>query len=81
LKFGHDRLPNTVLKPNAVVALRTVEGNLAKLKVIGYRDSHDFSFDEAKLIPIGHLTRTRPNVPKRHLEVAWVLYEKVGPAR
>jgi hypothetical protein len=81
LKFGHDRLSNAVLLVNVVVAVRTVEGNLAKLKVIGYRDSHDLSFEEAKLIPPNHPTRTGPNIPKRHLEVSWVLYEKIGPAR
>ena len=46
--------------------------------MIGYRDSHDFSFESAKLIPADRraVTVSRPNIPNYHLELRWVLWEK-----
>ena len=53
-----------------VFAVRTGEGNFAKLKVIGYRDSHDFSFEDAKYIPpdLKTFVLSRPKIADRHLE-------------
>ena len=51
LTYQSDAISNTSLKPGTVLAVRTSEGNFAKLKIFGYRDSHDFSFDDAKFIP------------------------------
>ena len=78
LKYSVTPIPNTSLKPGTVLGLRTTEGNFAKLKVVGYRSSHDFSFESAKLIPPERQAdmRARPIVESRHLEVSWVLYEK-----
>jgi hypothetical protein len=78
LKYGGDAVPNASLKPGTVLAVRTREGNFAKLKVIGYRDSHDFSFDDARFIPADQKTRllARSKIVDRHLEVSWVLFQK-----
>ena len=78
LPYSSDAIPNSFLLPGAMVAVITTEGNHAKLKVIGYRDSHDFSFESAKILAPDLRDRmtARPNIPKSHLEVSWVLWEK-----
>jgi hypothetical protein len=64
------------MPPGTVIGIRTPQGNLAKLKVIGYRTSHDFSFKEAeKFRPEWReFSLSRPELVKYHLEVDWVLY-------
>jgi hypothetical protein len=78
LAYSLDPVPNSFLTGGALLGLRTNEGNLAKLKVVGYRDSHDFSFEPAKSLPAP--TRAsmsaRPNRPNYHLEIGWVLWRK-----
>ena len=66
------------MNPGTVVALRTNEGNFAKLKVVMYRELHDFSFPEAKLLDAEWkaFVLKRPNTKNYHLEVEWVLYRK-----
>ena len=78
LAYRPEKLPNTSLKPGTVFAVRTSEGNFAKLTVIGYRDSHDFSFEDAKYITPDQKTYvlSRPKIADRHLEVSWVLFQK-----
>ena len=75
---GSDR--DSVLTPGTIVALRTSEGNVAKLKVLGYRALHDFDFPEASALS----QQWRDSVLQQadcsnyHLEVEWVLY-RVSP--
>ena len=79
VKFGRDGLANTLLVPGAIVGVRTVEGNLAKVKVVQHTNS-----PVARAVPTPSSRRAaegQPGSPKRHLEVVWVLYEKGGPAR
>lgn len=78
LKYADKKLANDSLAPGDVVALRTNEGNYAKLKVVRYRELHDFSFPEAELLGAqwrgGALAAH--NTKRYHLEVAWVLYRR-----
>ncbi|HEX7778295.1 MAG TPA: hypothetical protein VF424_03595, partial [Vicinamibacterales bacterium] len=78
LRYLPDRLANTSLLPGTVFGLRTSEGNFARVKVIGYRDSHDFSFDSAQIVPEDRRAwgLKRPNIKNYHLELSWVLFEK-----
>jgi hypothetical protein len=41
------------LTPGAIIGIRTAEGNHVKLKVMGYRALHDFSFKEAENLSPG----------------------------
>jgi hypothetical protein len=83
LTFSTDRMSGTDLKPGVILALRTTEGNLAKLKVVGYRSTHDFSFGSAKYIAPERRAwmLSRPNVDHYHLELAWLLWEIKPPAK
>ncbi len=78
LPYTTEPIPRSSLNPGAVIGVQTSDGNFAKLTVIGYRDSHDFSFESAKFVPPTQKTGvlSRPNIQQRHLEVAWVLYER-----
>ena len=78
LRYIPERLPNTALSRGTIFGLRTSEGNFARVQVVGYRDSHDFSFESAQIIPEDRraLGLKRPNVKNYHLEVSWVLFEK-----
>ena len=78
LKYSDKKLANDALTPGTVVALRTSEGNFAKLKVVKYRELHDFSFPEAKLLKeeIREFFLKQPNTKNYHIEVEWVLYKK-----
>lgn len=73
-----DKLPGTLLVSDAIVALRTRDGKVAKAKVVRYRELHDFSFAEARhLSPAWiQLALQQPNSKEYHLEVKWVLYGK-----
>jgi uncharacterized RDD family membrane protein YckC len=71
------------LQPGAVIALRSSEGNLAKLRVVRLRNSHDFSFagneglrDEWKAF-----VRSRPDMPNYHIELEYVLYPAASVAQ
>ena len=65
-----------LLEKGTVLAIRTMEGNYAKVRIVGYRESHDVSFAEAKSGQRRWLAGllARPNRPNYHLEVEWVLY-------
>jgi hypothetical protein len=78
LKFSYNSVANESLTPGTVVALQTEKGNFAKLKVVKYRELHDFSFPEAKLLSAGWKTFVlkKPNSEYYHLEVEWILYRK-----
>ena len=77
LAYSTDPVPGSFLVPDSILAVRTNEGNHAKMKVIGYRDSHDFSFEAAKFLSpeLRDRMEAQPNIPKRHLELSWVLWE------
>ena len=78
LKYSDNKIANDSLTPGTVLALRTNEGNFAKLKVVKYRELHDFSFPEAKLLDPKwkEFVLQKPNKKNYHLEVEWVLYPK-----
>ncbi|QDV25864.1 hypothetical protein [Aureliella helgolandensis] len=78
LKYSDKKVANESLVCGAVLALRTKEGNFAKLKVVKYRELHDFSFPEAKLLSADWkaFALKQPNRKTYHLEVEWVLYRK-----
>jgi hypothetical protein len=78
LDYSNKKLANTSLAPGTVLALRTNEGNFAKLRVVKYRELHDFSFPEAKLLDAKwrEFVLQKPNTKNYHLEVEWVLYRK-----
>jgi len=77
LKYSDEKLAKELLSPGTVVAMRTNEGNFAKLKVVKYRELHDFSFPDAKFLEKGMKERflKEPN-RNYHIEVKWVLYLK-----
>ncbi len=60
------------------LAVRTVEGNYAKLHIVGYSPLHDFSFKGSELIPEQARAglMARPNIPQYHMLVEWTLYVK-----
>jgi hypothetical protein len=78
LKYADKGLANKSLTPGAVLALRTSDGNFAKLRVVKYRELHDFSFPEAVLLDRGvrAFFLGQPNRKNYHLEVEWVLFRK-----
>jgi hypothetical protein len=57
-------------------ALKTMEGNIAKIRVTGFRKLHDFDFDEAALLSPEwkEFALKKPDIDKYHLEVEWVLF-------
>ena len=67
-----------LLENGAIFAMRTVEGNFAKFRIIGYRGSHDTSFKETQFSRRGWIDGLlrRPNNPNYHLEIEWTLYSK-----
>lgn len=78
LRYSFKPVSNEHLQIGAVVAMRTAEGNFAKLRVNGYRALHDFSFKEAEILReswkafvLGHENREN-----YHLELEWVLFKK-----
>ena len=75
INYSGKPVSKTRLIPDTVLALRTREGNFAKIRVIGYRDLHDFSFDSAKYVD-DHWRLFSVREPNRpyHLEVEWTLY-------
>ena len=78
LKYSTKKIPGTDLTPGTVLALRTAEGNLAKLKVVGRRALHDFTFPEARHLKENFraFVLQQPDQKDYHLEVEWVLYQK-----
>jgi len=78
LKYSYNSVANESLASGAVVALKTEKGNFAKLKVVKYRELHDFSFPEAKHMSAGWkaFVLKKPNRENYHLEVEWELYQK-----
>lgn len=78
LRYSLKPISNEKLVPGAIIALRTAEGNYAKLKVIGYRALHDFTFREAAVLRESwkSMVLNKDNKENYHLEVEWVLYTK-----
>lgn len=77
-KYSREKVSNESLAPGTVVALQTDMGNIAKLKVVKYRELHDFSFPEAQLLAAEWraFALKKPNTKNYHIEVEWVLYRK-----
>lgn len=78
VRYSPKPISNDRLVPGAVIALLTAEGNYAKLRVVGYRPLHDFSFKEAMILRESwkSMVLNKPDKEKYHLEVEWVLYTK-----
>ena len=78
LRYSPKPIANDRIVPGAIIALRTSEGNYAKLRVVGYRPLHDFSFKEAVVLDACWKTFVlkKSNKENYHLEVEWVLYTK-----
>jgi hypothetical protein len=79
--YSTGKLSGSSLRPGTVVALRTRDGQYAKLKVVGYRDLHDTNFPQAKHLRPEWIrfARSQPIVKEYHLEVDWVLFkDKAG---
>jgi len=74
--FRDEKVARAGLNPGAVLAVRTADGNLAKLRIVGYRAKHDFGFEEAgSLTPyLAAFYIRSPNVNEMHLEIEWVIY-------
>jgi hypothetical protein len=68
---------NNLLKPGTILAVRTVNGNFAKLKVIRYYTSHDFTFPGSEILNDDwkQFSLQRPIIPSYHIEFEWVLYK------
>ena len=68
---------NNFLIPGTVLAVRTVNGNFAKLKVVRYYKLHDFTFAGSEVLTEAWKTFVlqRPNRDLYHIEVEWVLYK------
>ncbi|MHC4470463.1 MAG: hypothetical protein ACYS99_05810 [Planctomycetota bacterium] len=71
-------VPSGRLEKGAVLALRTSDGNLAKLRVARYHDKHDFSWDEAGVISDESRTflRSRSDTERYHIALEWVLFKE-----
>jgi hypothetical protein len=78
MQYSQEKIPNSYLVPGAIVAVRTTEGNLAKVRVIRYRELHDFSFKESENLDSDQkrFLLSEENEKNYHLEVEWVLYRK-----
>jgi len=71
---GSDRHP--LLSYGTIIGIKTAEGNYAKVKVLRYRSTHDFSFKEAKHLTSNwrRIMKNRPVVKNYHLEIQWTLF-------
>ena len=78
LTYAGNKIPGAALVPGTVVAVRTTQGNYAKLKVVRYHDSHDVAFQEIGTANPAWvlLLLRRPKMENYHLEVEWVLYRR-----
>lgn len=77
LNYSGDKISSRVLRPGTILALRTNQGNFAKIMILGYRDLHDLSFPDAKwLRPVSrdHILSV-PNRPNQNLDLRWRLYK------
>ena len=70
------------LTPGKVIALRTGDGNFAKLRVKGYRASRDFSFEGVELYPPAWRAQLEkdPNVDDFHIVFDWAIYPQAKGA-
>lgn len=68
---GNDGL--TALDPGAVLALRTADGKLMKLKVLGYRDSHDTAFSGSQVLTENwkQQVKGKPKIDRYHIGLQW----------
>lgn len=69
---GDDRL-----QPGTVIAFRTAEGTLGKLRIVGFRPLHDLSFPEAGVYTEAWKAEAanRPNYERYHIEIEWTLFQ------
>lgn len=64
------------LLPGAIVVIRTAEHNFAKLRVVRYFSSHDFTFNGAQFLSFQwkEFSKGKPVVQNYHMEVDWMLF-------
>ena len=67
---------NNQLKVGTVLAVRTANGNYAKLKVVRYYKLHDFSFPGSEVLTgrWKQFVLQKPDRDFYHIEVAWGLF-------
>jgi hypothetical protein len=65
------------LTVGSIVVFKTSAGAYGKLRVVRYRESQDFTFDEVSLLSqsIRDFFAANPNIVNYHLEVEWELFE------
>ena len=65
------------LEPGTVIAFRTAEGTVGKLRIVGFRPLHDLSFPEAGVYPEAWKAEAakRPNYERYHIEIEWTLFQ------
>jgi hypothetical protein len=68
---------NNFLPPGTVLAVRTANGNFAKLRVVRYYTLHDFTFPGSEILTEAwkQLSLRTPNQDFYNIEVEWVLYK------
>lgn len=78
LKYGRCPIENIKLGPDSILAVKTVEGNYVKIRIIGYREMHDLSFPDTRYGRQSWFAYllTRPNNLKYHLEVDWTMFPR-----
>lgn len=63
------------LSPGTVLAVKTSKGHYAKMRVMGYVDSHKESFaGSAILMPFIKILKTKPELKNYHIALDWALY-------
>ena len=67
-----------VLLKGTTIGVLTAEENLAKLKVLGFRELHDFQFEGSEVLDQEwrSFVLKKRNREKYHIEFAWTLYQK-----
>jgi hypothetical protein len=81
VKYSQERVPgsdnNNVLLPGTVLAVRTANGDFAKLKVIRYYKLHDFTFPGSEVLKDQWklFTLQRPDRDFYNIEVEWIFYK------
>jgi hypothetical protein len=76
--LGDENLPRPETRSGTVRAVRTVEGNFAKLRIDRFRGRSDFDFEEVGSVPpdLAALWARTLNIPEYHLQVEWVTYRQ-----
>jgi hypothetical protein len=68
---------NNCLKPGTVMAVRTANGNFAKIKVVRYYQMHDFKFAGSEVLTENMRVSMlkEPNQENYHIEFEWFFFK------